>query len=153
MLPKKIIVNPLQLFLIQPMNIFPTLMLYNCAAATVQFDRIHRASNTRILICTFAHAHSLASSAIRGVVVTVDMKVKGKKVNNVGRDQGRRMDAIRKEVNESWSKAQNPNLFGGGPVVDNSGKIISVDIWFSGRVFQKRYLLFRFAIKIFIYKI
>ena len=46
------------------------------------------------------------------------MKVKGKKVNNVGRDQGRRMGAIRKKVNESWSKAQNPNLFGGGPVVD-----------------------------------
>ena len=32
------------------------------------------------------------------------------------------------KVNESWSKAQNPNLFGGGPVVNNSGKIISVDI-------------------------
>ena len=87
------------------------------------------------------------------MVVTVDMKVKGKKVNNVGRDQGRRVDAIRKKVSKSWSKAQNPNLFGGGPVVDNSGKIILVDIWFSGRVFQKRYLLFRFAIKIFIYKI
>ena len=57
------------------------------------------------------------------------MKVKGgKKVNNVGRDQGRRVDAIRRKVKESWSKAQNPNLFGGGPVVDNSGKIISVDI-------------------------
>ena len=38
------------------------------------------------------------------------------------------MGAIREKVNESWSKAQNPNLFGGGPVVDNSGKIISVDI-------------------------
>ena len=81
------------------------------------------------------------------------MKVKGKKVNNVGRDQGRRMGAIRKKVDDSWSKAQTPNVFGGGPVVDNSGKIILVDIWFSGRVFQKRYLLFRFAIKIFIYKI
>ena len=32
------------------------------------------------------------------------------------------------KVNESWSKAQNPNLFGGRPVVNNSGKIISVDI-------------------------
>ena len=52
----------------------------------------------------------------------------GKRMNNLGRDQGRRMDAIKKKVNESWSKAQNPNLFGGGPVVDNSGKIISVDI-------------------------
>ena len=31
-------------------------------------------------------------------------------------------------MNESWSKAQNPNLFGGGPVVDNSGKNISVEI-------------------------
>ena len=56
------------------------------------------------------------------------MKGKGKRMNNLGRDQGRRMDAIKKKVNESWSKAQNPNLFGGGPVVDNSGKIISVDI-------------------------
>ena len=34
------------------------------------------------------------------MVATVDMKVKGKKVNNVGRDQGRRMGAIRKKVNE-----------------------------------------------------
>ena len=50
------------------------------------------------------------------------------RVNNLGRDQGRRMYAIKKKVNESWSKTQNPNLFGGGPVVDNSGKIISVEI-------------------------
>ena len=43
-----------------------------------------------------------------------DMTVKGKKVNNVGTDQGRMMDAFRKKVKESWSKPQNPNLFGGG---------------------------------------
>ena len=55
-------------------------------------------------------------------------KMRKVKVNNLGRDQGRRMNAIKKKVNESWSKAQNPNLFGGGPVVDNSGKIISVEI-------------------------
>ena len=85
-------------------------MVYNCAPATLQFDQIHRASNSRILICTYT----------RGVVATVDMKVKSKKVNNVGRDQGRRMGAIRKKVNESWSKAQNLNLFGGGPIVGSS---------------------------------
>ena len=38
------------------------------------------------------------------------------------------MNTIKMKVNESWSKGQNPNLFGGGLVVDNSGKIISVEI-------------------------
>ena len=50
------------------------------------------------------------------------------KTNNLARDQGRRMEAIRKKVQESWSKSQNPNMFGACPVVDNSGKIISLEI-------------------------
>ena len=51
-----------------------------------------------------------------------------KKVNNMKRDQDRRMVNIKKKVNESWTKSQNPNMFGGCPVVDNTGKIISVEI-------------------------
>ena len=31
-------------------------------------------------------------------------------------------------MNKSWAKSQNPNMFGGCPVVDNTGKIISVEI-------------------------
>ena len=50
------------------------------------------------------------------------------KTNNLARDQGRRMGAIRKKVQESWSKSQNPNMFGGCPVIDNTGKIISLEI-------------------------
>ena len=56
-------------------------------------------------------------------------KMRKVKVNNFR--EGPRQEeerSIKKKVNESWSKAQNPNLFGGGPVVDNSGKIISVEI-------------------------
>ena len=51
-----------------------------------------------------------------------------KKVNNMKRDQDRRMVNIKKKVNESWTKSQNPNMFGGCPVVDNTGKMISVEI-------------------------
>ena len=35
---------------------------------------------------------------------------------------------IKKKVNESWTKSQNPNMFGGCPVLDNTGKIISVEV-------------------------
>ena len=35
---------------------------------------------------------------------------------------------IKKKVNESWTKFQNPNTFGGCPVLDNTGKIISLEI-------------------------
>ena len=38
------------------------------------------------------------------------------------------MGAIRKKVQESWSKSQNPNMFGVCPVIDNTGKIISLEI-------------------------
>ena len=99
-------------------------MLYNCAVATFQSDQIHRVCNTRILNL---HIHTVKPQ-VQHVVVTVDKTVKGMKVNNEGRDQGKRMDVIRKKVNESWSKVQNPNLFGGGPIVGRSWKIISVDI-------------------------
>ena len=51
-----------------------------------------------------------------------------KKVNNMKRDEDRRMVNIKKKVNESWTKSQNPNMFGGCPFVDNTGKIISVEI-------------------------
>ena len=50
------------------------------------------------------------------------------KTNNLARDQGRRMGAIRKKVQESWSKSRNPNMFGGCPLIDNTGKIISLEI-------------------------
>ena len=38
------------------------------------------------------------------------------------------MTNIKKKVDESWTKSQNPNMFGGCPVVDNRGKIISVEV-------------------------
>ena len=50
------------------------------------------------------------------------------KVNNMKRDQERCMTNIKKKVNKSWAKSQNPNTFGGCPVVDNTGKIISAGI-------------------------
>ena len=50
--------------------------------------------------------------------------MKTKKVNNMKRDQERRMANIKKKVDESWTKSQNPYMFGGCPDVDNTGKII-----------------------------
>ena len=44
------------------------------------------------------------------------------------RDQERCMTNIKKKVNKSQAKSQNPNMFGDCPVVDNTGKIISVEI-------------------------
>ena len=38
------------------------------------------------------------------------------------------MANIKKKVDESWTKSQNPNMFGGCPVLDNTGKIISVEV-------------------------
>ena len=38
------------------------------------------------------------------------------------------MTNIKKKVDESWTKSQNPNMFGGCPVVANTGKIISVEV-------------------------
>ena len=38
------------------------------------------------------------------------------------------MTNIKRKVNESWTKSQSPNMFGGCPVVDNTGKIISVEV-------------------------
>ena len=43
------------------------------------------------------------------------------KVNNMKRDQERCMTNIKKKVNKSWAKSQNPNTFGGCPVIDNTG--------------------------------
>ena len=37
------------------------------------------------------------------------------------------MANIKKKVDESWTKSQNPNMFGCCPVADNTGKIISVE--------------------------
>ena len=51
-----------------------------------------------------------------------------KKVNRMKKDMERSMVNIKKKVNENWTKSQNPNMFGGCPVVDNTGKIISVEI-------------------------
>ena len=35
---------------------------------------------------------------------------------------------LTKKVNKSWAKSQNPNMFDVCPVVDNTGKIVSVEI-------------------------
>ena len=50
------------------------------------------------------------------------------KVNNMKSNQECCMTDIKKKVNKSWAKSQNPNTFGGCPVVDNTGKIIFVEI-------------------------
>ena len=44
------------------------------------------------------------------------------------------MTDIKKKFDKSWTKSQNPNMFGGCPVVDNTGKIISVEVAASGFV-------------------
>ena len=50
------------------------------------------------------------------------------KTKNVARDVERKMKAIRKNVKASWEKCHNPNMFGGYPVVDPNGKIISIEV-------------------------
>ena len=50
------------------------------------------------------------------------------KKNNAARDKERRMAQIRDNVTKSWYKSQNPNMFGGCPVMDPKGRIISVEI-------------------------
>ena len=65
------------------------------------------------------------------------------KTSNASRDQKRRIDTIKKEVSKSWEKSKNPNLFGGGPVLDPTGRIVSLDIVAYGlvaEVFEDEYV-------------
>ena len=47
---------------------------------------------------------------------------------NAARNQRSRLGKIKKQVSYSWGKSQNPNLFGGGPVLDPSGRIVSMNV-------------------------
>merc|ERR1719245_151646 len=72
-----------------------------------------------------------------------DNKNNKTKQNNAARDQKRRIKSIKKEVSQSWEKLNNPNLFGGGPVLDPSGRIFSLDIiayGFVAEVFEDEYV-------------
>ena len=65
------------------------------------------------------------------------------RTSNASRDQKRRIDTIKKEVAKSWEKSLNPNLFGGGPVLDPTGRIVSLDIvayGFVAEVFEDEYV-------------
>ena len=57
-----------------------------------------------------------------------------KKNTNVSRGNKARMKNMRKIVMEAWEKAGNPNFFGGSPVLDPSGRIISIEIHALGYV-------------------
>ena len=50
------------------------------------------------------------------------------KKNNRARGLERKITAISKNASEAWEKLQNPNVFGGGPVTDPHGKIITLNI-------------------------
>ena len=48
--------------------------------------------------------------------------------SNKARGIERKITVIAKNATEAWEKLQNPNCFGGGPVTDPQGKLISLDI-------------------------
>ena len=47
---------------------------------------------------------------------------------NKTRDMERKITAITKNAKGAWEKLEYPNLFGGGPVMDPQGKLISLNI-------------------------
>ena len=71
---------------------------------------------------------SLQSDPSFSPTVLLEQVIMKKKVNNMKRDQERRMVNIKKKVNEYWTKFQNPNMFGGCPVLDNTGKIAKLSL-------------------------
>ena len=50
------------------------------------------------------------------------------------RDIERKISAINKNAKDAWEKLEYPNLFGGGPVMDPQGKLISLNITAFGHV-------------------
>ena len=48
--------------------------------------------------------------------------------SNKARGIERKITGMAKNATEAWEKLQNPNCFGGGPVTDPQGKLISLDI-------------------------
>ena len=48
--------------------------------------------------------------------------------SNKARGIERKITGIAKNATEAWEKLQNPNCFGGGPVTDPQGKLISLNI-------------------------
>jgi len=53
---------------------------------------------------------------------------------NKARDIERKITTITKNVKDAWEKLEYPNLFGGGPVMDPHGKLISLNITAFGHV-------------------
>ena len=56
------------------------------------------------------------------------------KSTNKARDVDRKFSAIGKNVTDAWQKLKNPNMFGGGPITDPQGKIISLNIKAFGHI-------------------
>ena len=53
---------------------------------------------------------------------------KVKKNSNALRNNKIRIKAIKKNVGDAWEKDKNPYFFGGAPVLDQSGRIVTIDI-------------------------
>ena len=47
---------------------------------------------------------------------------------NKARDIERKISAISKNATDAWEKSECPNCFGGGPVIDPQGKLISMKL-------------------------
>ena len=56
------------------------------------------------------------------------------KNTNKARGLDRKINAIGKNVTDAWEMLNNPNMFGGGPVADPQGKLVSLNIKAYGHV-------------------
>ena len=66
-----------------------------------------------------------------------------KKNSNASRKNKTRLRAIQKNVKDSWEQNNNPNLFGGAPVLDPSGRIVTIEVHalgFVAKVFEDQYV-------------
>ena len=53
---------------------------------------------------------------------------------NKARDIDRKISTIGRNATDAWEKLECPNVFGGGPVLDPQGKLISLNITAFGHV-------------------
>ena len=77
---------------------------------------------------------SLIKLLISPLSVDISVIIIMAKKSNLARDLERLEKRIEKNVEDAWKKHQNPNHFGGWPVVDAQGKIISISITAYGHV-------------------
>ena len=54
--------------------------------------------------------------------------------NNKARSIERKLTSVKKNVADAWEKFEYPNLFGGGPITDPQGRIVSLEITAFGHV-------------------